>query len=526
MKTITNPILKGFNPDPSILRVGEDYYIATSTFEWFPGVQIHHSRDLIHWKLIARPLNRISQLDMRGASCSEGVWAPCLTYDQGVFYLIYTNVKLWTYGSARDLHNYLVTTTDITGDWSEPIHLNSSGFDPSLFHDDDGRKWLVNQLWDHRKGKNQFAGIVLQEYSVTEKRLLGPAVNIFLGTDLGLVEGPHLYKRNGYYYLLTAEGGTRFKHAVTFARSRKLEGPYEVHPQNPILTSWMDPNLELQRAGHGCLVETGDGEWYLVHLCGRPIPSRGRCTLGRETAIQKMMWQDDDWIYLAAGGNKPQFIVPAPELEECVWEEEVARDDFDSSNLNIHFQSLRMPLGEDALSLTERPGFLRLKGTESLGSRFHQSLIARRQQAFCYTATTVLDFHPDTFQQMAGLVALYDTNNFYYLQITLEEDKGKVLSILKRDASVFDEPLQERISMEGWDKCYLRIEVDYHILQFYYSKDEKEWNKVGPIFDASILSDEYTEPNRFTGAFVGLCCQDLSGQRKPADFDFFEYIER
>lgn len=489
-------------------------------------LQIHHSKDLIHWKLIGRPLSRISQLDMRGAAGSEGVWAPCLTYDKGVFYLIYTNVKLWRYGGARDLHNYLVTTTDITGEWSEPIFMNSSGFDPSLFHDEDGRKWFVNMLWDHRKGKNQFAGIVLQEYFVEEKRLSGPITNIFTGTELGLVEGPHLYKRNGYYYLLTAEGGTRFKHAVTLARSKSLEGPYEVHPENPILTSWEDLTLVLQRAGHGSLVETVEGEWYMAHLCGRPIPSRGRCTLGRETAIQKMVWKEDDWIYLEAGGNKPLEEVPAPNLKEVLWEVENTRDDFDSQKLNIHFQSLRVPLEEDRLSLTERPGYLRLKGSESISSKFHQSLIARRQQAFKYTATTVVEFSPTTYQQMAGLVAIYDNNNYYYLHITLHEVKGKIIDILKCDGSNFDEPIADKIAIEGWEQCFLKVEVDYHILQFFYSKDGVHWIKIGLQMDASTLSDEYTEPHRFTGAFVGLCCQDLSGQRKEADFDFFEYVER
>lgn len=526
MKKIINPILKGFNPDPSILRVGDDYYIATSTFEWFPGVQIHHSKDLINWRLIGRPLNRVSQLDMKGANSSEGVWAPCLSYDNGVFYLIYTNVRLWTYAGPRDLDNYLVTTTDIRGDWSEPIYLNSSGFDPSLFHDDDGRKWLVNQLWDHRLGKNKFAGIVLQEYSPEEKRLVGPITNIFEGTDLGLVEAPHIYKRNGYYYLITAEGGTTFKHAVTLARSRKLEGPYELHPNNPILTSWTGPHLELQRAGHGSLVETQDGEWYMAHLCGRPLPNRGRCILGRETALQKMVWHDDDWLYLDGGGNHPSLTVPAPNLKEVKWDEDPVRDDFDDSKLNIHFQTLRMPLGDEFYSLTERPGHLRLRGSGSLGSRFHQSLIARRQQAFCYTTTTVVEFEPNSFQQMAGLTAYYDINNFYYLNITWHEEKGKILDIVKKDAGIFDEPLKEKISIEGWKKVYLRVDVDYHMLQYSYSKDGDEWFKIGPSFDASILSDEYTVPNRFTGAFIGICCQDLSGQRIPADFDFFEYKER
>ena len=168
---IRNPILPGFNPDPSIVRVGDDYYIATSTFEWYPGVQIHHSRDLVNWRLLTRPLRRPAQLDMLGDPDSCGVWAPCLTHSDGQFWLIFTDVKRYgrtTVGGAsgaslRDFHNYLVTSPSIDGDWSDAVHLNSSGFDPSLFHDDDGRKWLVNQLWDHRPGRNRFNGIVLQE---------------------------------------------------------------------------------------------------------------------------------------------------------------------------------------------------------------------------------------------------------------------------------------------------------------------------------------------------------------------------
>jgi Glycosyl hydrolases family 43 len=211
--TITNPILRGFNPDPSIVRVGEDYYIATSTFEWFPGVQIHHSRDLIHWRLLTRPLRRANQLNMLGDPDSCGIWAPCLTHADGLFWLIYTDVKRYgrtTVGGAsgaslRDFHNYLVTSPRVDGDWSDPISLNSSGFDPSLFHDDDGRKYLLNMLWDHRPGNNRFAGIVLQEYSVQETKLIGQRQTIFTGTPLGFTEAPHLYKRNGWYYLLTAE---------------------------------------------------------------------------------------------------------------------------------------------------------------------------------------------------------------------------------------------------------------------------------------------------------------------------------
>ena len=283
MPEIKNPILKGFNPDPSILRVGEDYYIATSTFEWFPGVQIHHSKDLKNWHLLTRPLNRASQLNMLGDPDSCGIWAPCLSHDGDQFYLIYTDVK--RYGrtsvggaagaSLRDFHNYMVTAKSIDGEWSDPIYVNSSGFDPSLFHDDDGRKWFVNMLWDHRPGQNRFAGIVAQEYSRNEMKLTGERVNIFKGTPLGLTEAPHLYQRDGWYYLLTAEGGTAWNHAVTMARSRNLLGPYELHPDKYIISARNRPDAPLQRAGHADLVDTPDGDTYIVYLCGRPLRNRG-----------------------------------------------------------------------------------------------------------------------------------------------------------------------------------------------------------------------------------------------------------
>ena len=525
MDQIKNPILRGFNPDPSIIRVGDDYYIATSTFEWFPGVQIHHSKDLIHWKLVARPLNRVSQLDLKGSLNSGGIWAPCLTYDQGIFYLVYTDVK--NKGTIfKDTHNYLVTTTEITGEWSDPIYLNSSGFDPSLFHGDDGRKWLVNVLSDFRKGRNRFGGIILQEYSPEQKRLVGPVVNIFQGTGLGKTEGSHLYKWHGYYYLLTAEGGTGLGHAVTMARSPQLTGPYEVDPENPILTTGDDPSYPLQRAGHGDIVQTQNGEWYMVHLCGRPLPGKGRCVLGRETSIQKMVWTDDLWIRLANGGRKPQLEVGAPNLPEHPWKVEPFREDFDSTKLNINFQTLRVPLGPDSLSLSERKGYLRLKGRESLGSKYIQSLVARRQQAFSYTASTCVEFEPETFQQMAGLVCLYDTQNFYYLYISRDESLGKCLGIFTCQNNSFDQPLKSEVSIEGWERCYLRVNVDYERLQFAYSSDGHHWTDLGPVLDASTLSDEFCQEGQYTGAFVGLCCQDLSGRRKPADFDFFEYRER
>jgi len=537
MSTILNPILRGFNPDPSIVRVGDDYYIATSTFEWYPGVQIHHSRDLIHWRLLTRPLNRASQLNMLGDPDSCGVWAPCLTYSDGLFYLIYTDVKRYgrttqagTAGaSLRDMHNYMVTCETIDGEWSDPIYLNSSGFDPSLFHDDDGRKYLVNMLWDYRPGQNRFAGIQLQEYSHAERKLVGPWEVIFKGTPIGFTEGPHLYKRNGYYYLLTAEGGTGWGHAVTLARSQSLSGPYELHPDTYILTSRNRPDAELQRAGHADLVETQDGETYLVHLCGRPLRNRGRCTLGRETAIQKMNWDSDGWLYTDDKEPVPRIEVPAPSLPVLEFPKAPERDDFDSQELSMDFQWLRSPHPEELFSLTARPGHLRVFGRESIGSFFRQGLVARRQQSHCYTAITSIDFKPEDFQQMAGLICYYNSAKFHYFYLSYDDTLGKYLRVMSSipdqlQTDVFTAPTP--ISANG--PVELRVEVDHERLRFAFRTNNQSWTWVPEVLDASILSDEASAPSQpnFTGAFVGMCCQDSSGLGRAADFDYFEYIER
>ena len=545
---ITNPILRGFNPDPSIVRVGDDYYIATSTFEWFPGVQIHHSRDLVHWRLVTRPLTRASQLDMRGDPDSCGIWAPCLTYADGLFHLIYTDVKRYgrttTAGasgaSLRDFHNYLVTSPRVDGEWSDPVYLNSSGFDPSLFHDDDGRKYLVNMLWDHRPGQNRFAGIVLQEYSPTKRTLVGERRNIFTGTAIGFTEAPHLYKRDGWYYLLTAEGGTGWGHAVTMARSRTLLGPYELHPDTYILTARHRPDLALQRAGHADLVETQSGETYMVYLCGRPLANRGRCTLGRETAIQPMTWGADGWLRTTDGGGVPHVQVPAPGgLTPQPLPVSPVREDFDSETLPIDFQWLRSPSPGDLFSLQARTGYLRLYGRETIGSLFRQALVARRQQAHCFTAATRLEFDPQHFQQMAGLVCYYTSTKFHYLYLSRDET-GTHLRVMSAvpdsvSADAFTPPIpvatKERrkgVPVEGGAPIDLRVEVDFERLRFAYRTAGQAWEWLPQQFDASILSDEATAPGlpNFTGAFVGMACQDLAGTARPADFDWFEYRER
>ena len=529
MSVIYNPILKGFNPDPSIIRIGDDYYIATSTFEWFPGVQIHHSTDLQNWKLIARPLNRLSQLNMKGNPDSCGVWAPCLSYDNGMFYLVYSNVKSFA-GVWKDTPNYLVTTDDIKGDWSDPIFINASGFDGSLFHDDDGKKYYLSMLVDHRKGK-MFGGVILQEFDTVEKKLTGSVHHIFKGSSLGLTEGPHLYKKDGYYYLLTAEGGTEYEHAATVARSKNIKGPYELSPHHPFISSRDQPDYYLQKSGHADLVQTKNGNWLAVFLMARPLAPRGLCILGRETSIETVDWPEKGWPVLGSGTSVPRIAVPINEISANGFLKLKEKDDFDAADLDYNFQSLRIPITEDWATLKKRAGFLCLYGRESLSSIHEQSLLARRIQSLKMEAATCLDFSPENFQQMAGLICYYNTAHFHYLHITANNNGQRCLQIITHDHFEHIEALEKPLLLPQAGPVYLKVALNGADIRFYYSLDNSEWKKAGPVHDAGILSDDYVRDGgtryrpAFTGAFVGLCCQDLSGNRLPAYFDFFSYKE-
>lgn len=552
MVTVDNPVLPGFHPDPSICRVGDEYFIATSTFDWFPGVLIYSGTDLADWELRGRAADRRSMLDMAGNPPSGGVWAPCLSHDGDRFYLIYTDVKSWVGstsgpGGFKDSHNYLVTAPTVEGPWSEPIYLNSSGFDPSLFHDEDGRKWLVNMRWDYRVGHNQFSGIVLQEYDPERGALTGPISTIFPGTEIALTEAPHLYRRDGWYYLMVAEGGTSYGHAVTLARSRELTGPYELHPQTPLLTSVRDrtgfdralaageeitPFLSpgLQKAGHGSMAPVTEDEWVLAHLCGRPLPGSLTCPLGRETALQKLIWKEDGWPWpeSQAPSTKATFSlnVPtaaAPDSDPTgrhTWSEE-----FHGPTWAPELQTLRLP-ADHRYSLTERPGYLTLVGAESPTSRFRQTLLARRVQAFRWSAETALDFDPEDFQQLAGLSVRYDEPTQLLLRISRNDAGRRSLGILAYDRHALSMPLGEREPELPEGTVELGVDADETMIRFRWRPVEGEWRSIGPAFDPGKLSDDYAEPLGFTGTFVGVAAFDLSGRGKKAYFDYLRYRER
>lgn len=546
-RLIHNPILRGFHPDPSIIRVDEDYYIATSTFEWWPGVRLHHSRDLVNWELIEYPLDRLSQLSLCGVGASQGIWAPCLTYHEGTFYLLYTVVTAF-YCNMYDTNNYLVTAQNIHGPWSDPVPLNNFGFDPSLFHDEDGRKYVVSMATDHRVPKKYAGRLVLQEYDPISKEMTGPIRDIYTADKIFL-EGPHIFKRNNWYYLFAADTGTGELHGQSILRSRSVWGPYEMYQADfmrrdsdweacSILTSRHHEDIPLQKAGHCDLVETPSGEWYAVHLCGRPLDRRNpedaprfagsrRYPLGRETAIQKMRWTEDDWLVLDAGGTAPQEYVSAPAeagLPHGMMKKNF-RDDFGGQTLPLEYQSLRIPMTERYLSLTARPGYLRMFGRSGLASRFSQSLIAVRLTEFDMEISTKLEFEPEVFKQMAGLIVLYDTDNYFYLHITHDEDCGKCITLLKAENKNYAYlaeylPIPAEIPME------LRAVAKNFYFSFSYRMEGGEWTEIAADLDGSFLSDEACTEGWFTGSMAGICCQDLTGMGKPADFKFFEVKEK
>jgi xylan 1,4-beta-xylosidase len=539
---IRNPILPGFHPDPSIVRVGADYYLATSTFVWQPGIRIFHSTDLASWSLVGHGIPA-GRHDLRGRVAYYGVWAPCLTFDDaaGLFYLTYSVIDS-TAAEYFDLDNYLVTARDVRGPWSEPRYLNSVGFDPSFFHDDDGRHWLVTLEWETREGYEHPGAIVLEEYDALAGALRGPTTRISRGSsDRGCLEAPHLYKRDGWYYLMTAEGGTGYGHGVMLARSKAIDGPYRPGPVNPFLAShpaphfgrnvrdylrpeFFNPRAELQKAGHGCLVDTPDGEWFVAHLCARPLEPGRQCMLGRETAIQKVEWTPDGWLRLTTGDTLARLATPG--LAGRVYPvagtgAQDLRDDFDADRLDIRLSTLRRPFDERWASLTARPGALSLRGGHALTSRFDTSLVATQLQDVDAVAQTRVHAEPRHFSHSAGLVVFYDDENFAYLRLYRSESLGSAaLGIVLVRGGRKQEFGLDRVPVEAGD-VVLQAGLSSGRLQFAWRHPAQQaLREIGPVIDATFMSDEGARG--FTGTMIGVTCVDAYRRDFVAAFDHFE----
>lgn len=512
---IQNPILKGFCPDPSIIRVGEDYYIATSTFEWWPGVKLFHSKDLKNWEQILSPLRRESQLNMIGDPASGGIWAPCLSYDGTCYYLTYTDVKTKK-GRYYNTHNYMIYTDNIYGVWSEPVYLNSIGFDPSLFHDLDGRKYLINMV-------NGFKGILVQEIEPGTWKLKGERKKVYSGSGIGCTEGPHMYHIGDWYYIIAAEGGTGLSHCVTMARSKSVWGPFETAPDNPILTSNRLDAAALQKCGHADFTDTPDGEWYMVHLCSRPLGGLKWSVLGRETAIQKMFFDKDGWLKLEEGGNYACTSVPEPlqiEGKRKGTPVDISFfDDFNQESLDVRYVSPRVSY-EAFADCKLRTGYVRLTGQESMNSLHHVSLLAVRQQEVFARAETAMEFAPDYPEQLAGLTYMYDAMNFYIFGKTVDEEEQAVLTLVKSDAGVITDEIEPiRIKTDGPVKLRAVVAQSGLAVNFAYCMGDEEWHEAGASLSIEILTDEHCRG--FTGAHFGIYIHDMTGLGYCADFNYF-----
>ncbi|WP_288572440.1 glycoside hydrolase family 43 protein [uncultured Weissella sp.] len=547
MKTnsiINNPILPGFTPDPVILAVDDDYYLATSTFNWYPGIQLFHSKDLAHWKLQSYVFDDPKFLKLAGTDTPAGVWAPDLSYDKktGKFWIVMGQMHSMN-GNLFDQDNYIVYSDSINGPWSEPIYLNSIGFDCSLFHDDDGRHWAVTLEWDTRKGYEHPGAIVLEEFDPEKKALVGPTKRISRGgNDRGCLEAPHIYKHNGYYYLTTAEGGTGYGHGVVIQRSKTIDGPYESDSQNPIITSTpykyfrrndpdslridlYNPKAPLQKCGHGSLIHTATSEWYIAHLSARPLPGTTNCVLGRETSLQKVYWTEDGWLRMKAGGTLAQTTtegmtgISVPDTPQTT----IINNDFDDGMIDLHLMSPYGPRTEDWASVSERPGWLRISGRQSFFSQFEVSLLASRIDSFKSSISTLVEFNPTHYSQSAGLTLYYDNSNRLFARVYFSETfNSPALAIMKGEKGNKDEFILDRVALPG-GKAEIKAITNYDTAQFYYRLSSKEsWNTLGSPIDISFMSDEQT--GGFTGLMGGIGSWDSYRRQSHADFKYFKII--
>lgn len=510
-----NPILPGFYPDPSICRVGEDYYLVTSTFAYFPGVPIFHSKDLVHWKQIGNILDREEQIDLSGLRHSEGIFAPTIRYYQGTFYMITTNVG---HGG-----NFIVTAKDPAGPWSNPYFLGSNGIDPSLFFDDDGKCYYCGTQ-ERREGAKYYGDneIFVQEFDLETMSLVGESYAIWHGAlrDVVWPEGPHIYKKDGKYYLLIAEAGTAHEHAVTVACGDSLKEPFTGHKGNPILTHrHLGINYPIVNVGHGDLVETQNGEWYMVTLASRPYGGYYR-NLGRETFLVPVCWENG-WPVVNVGIGLVEDTVEVPNLPVTPVPPLPEKEDFDYDMLPFRFLYLRNPKLEN-YSLSERKGYLRMKlAPERLKDQVSPSFVGIRQTGMSYVLETKMDFTPRSNSEEAGLVLVQSNLYHYRLTSTLEQE-DRVLQLVKCYNGEEEVLTRVKYGAVQSNELQLRVTAKLQDLTFEYSFDGKEYQMIADGVDARMLSTDVA--GGFVGTVAGLYCSGNGTKgTNHADFDWIYY---
>ncbi|WP_110932878.1 glycoside hydrolase family 43 protein [Paenibacillus bouchesdurhonensis] len=496
----TNPVIPGFYPDPSICRVGDDYYLVTSSFEYFPGVPIFHSKDLVNWRQIGHCLTTERQLPLANAWSSGGIYAPTLRYYDGWFYMTTTNLG--------GIGNLYVKSTQPSGPWSDPIPVAQNGIDPSLLFDEDGRIYFQST----RTG-DQGDGIYQCEIDIETGNMLTESRLIWKGTGGAYPEAPHLYKINGYYYLLIAEGGTEYGHMVTIARSSNPYGSYESCPYNPILSN-RSMKSSIHATGHADMVQIQDGSWWAVCLGIRPLSYPMKHHLGREVFLASVNWTEDGWPIIGNGGRM-ESVMDAPPLPEVRWPDKPIRDDFNQSQLGLDWTFLRNPLPE-SWSLQERRGYLALRGNRTtLNDAASPAFIGRRLCHFSCRLATALEFEPLNDGEEAGLTVYMNERHHYDLAVRLIEGRKRV--VFRR--TVGSLRVEETMDCpEG--QVALMIKALPQRFEFSIRSYSSEVIKVG-WGETHLLSTEVA--GGFTGVFIAMYATSETQEATPAFFDWFDY---
>ncbi|MFT2011375.1 glycoside hydrolase family 43 protein [Pontibacter sp. 13R65] len=532
-----NPIFPGFYPDPSICKVGEDYYLVHSTFSYFPGVPIFHSKDLVNWTQLGHILDRSEQLDVDGLGVSRGIFAPAIAHHNGTFYMVTTLVDKGG--------NFVVTATDPAGPWSDPVWLRDvNGIDPSLFFDNDGKAYILynSDAPDNKPLYDGHRTIRMFEFDYKNLKTVGPQhLLVNGGVDISKkpvwIEGPHIYKKDGYYYLMAAEGGTSVNHSEVILRSQSVTGNYVPYPGNPILTQRhlpADRQHPVSATGHADLVETQNGEWWAIFLATRPYDMQDSYNTGRETFLAPVKWQDgwpiinpdfEEVQYAYQRPNLPASKAPAFPLTGNI----IYKEEFEAALLPANWLMLRTPRS-NWYSLKEPAGSLTLHlRPETLSGKKNPSFLARRQQHIIGIASTKIEFKPTAAQEFAGMVAFQGEANYYALGKTLENGKEEVQLLKAEKATgantegttsvVASKALK---NTEKGKPLFLKISFNGGRYTFYYGTKEGKWELLQDNVDGTYLS------TRVAGGFVGTTLGlYATSQGKPSDkkasFDWFIY---
>jgi alpha-N-arabinofuranosidase len=501
-----NPVLAGFYPDPSITRVGDTFYLVNSTFTYFPGIPVFRSDDLVHWQQIGNVIDRLPGFSFDGLGVSRGMFAPTIRFHNGLFYVVCTSVDAGG--------NFLSVAKDPAGPWSDPIWLTQvDGIDPALFFDEDGKAYLLNN--GPPVGLPRYAGqraIWIQEFDLAARKLVGPRkVLINGGVDFAKhpawIEGPHMYRREGWYILMCAEGGTSTEHSEVVLRSRSPWGPFKPFPGNPILTQRdlpADRANPIANAGHADLVEAGDGSWWAVFLASRPYEIVHYNT-GRETFMLPVTWHDG-WPSILAPGKKIPYAVAAPATQTAAAAATVPttgnftwRDEFDSTVLRQQWLYVRIPK-QPWSDLAHRPGWLTIHALHTpLEALQNMSFLARRQQHLAFDASTELEIPRETGMS-AGLAAFQNENDWYFLAVRRTAQPAALELFLEKRGGKQTETVA-RMALDEGARIKLKIAANARAYSFYFDEDGSGWKPLRENDDGTILSTDVA--GGFVGAFVG-----------------------